>query len=53
VLAATAGYAAEAIGWVFFFGLTALAAIPGLALLWWLGGRGHFRGAPKPVPAEA
>lgn len=53
VLAATAGFAAEAIGWVFFFGLTALAAIPGLALLWWLGGRGHFRGAPKPVPVEA
>ncbi|WP_018698930.1 AmpG family muropeptide MFS transporter [Amorphus coralli] len=49
VLAATAGYAAEAIGWVFFFGLTALAALPGLALLWWLGGRGHFRSAPRPA----
>ncbi|MDQ0316963.1 AmpG family muropeptide MFS transporter [Amorphus orientalis] len=49
VLAATAGYAAEAIGWVFFFGLTALAAIPGLALLWWLARRGHFR----PVPDTA
>lgn len=43
VLAATSGYAAEAVGWVAFFAVTALAAVPGLALLWWLGARrGHF-----------
>ena len=50
VLSANAGYAAEAFGWVTFFAITALAAIPGLALLWWLQVRGHFA-APKPVPA--
>jgi len=34
------------VGWVTFFAITALAAIPGLALLWWLGARrGHFREA--------
>lgn len=42
VLSASAGYAAEAVGWVVFFALTALAAIPGLVLLWWLQHRGHF-----------
>ncbi|ESR26990.1 AmpG family muropeptide MFS transporter [Lutibaculum baratangense] len=50
VLAATAGYAAEAIGWVSFFAITAVAALPGLALLWWLGTRGHFK--PKSEPGE-
>lgn len=50
VLSATAGYAALAVGWVTFFALTALAAIPGLVLLWWLQRRGHFAGMrPKPV----
>ncbi|MEJ8570891.1 AmpG family muropeptide MFS transporter [Microbaculum marinum] len=42
VLSAQAGYAAEAVGWVTFFGITALAGIPGLLLLWWLQMRGHF-----------
>jgi len=46
VLAANAGYAAEAFGWVTFFAITAVAAIPGLILLWWLQNRGHF-GKPK------
>jgi MFS transporter, PAT family, beta-lactamase induction signal transducer AmpG len=50
VLAANAGYAAEAFGWVTFFAITALAAIPGLALLWWLQVRGHF-GSSKPAPS--
>ncbi len=51
VLAAYAGFAAEAVGWVVFFAITAVAAIPGLALLWWLQMRGHFAG-PKPTPAS-
>lgn len=46
-LSANAGYAAEWFGWVTFFAITALAAIPGLALLWWLQQRGHF--AEKPA----
>ncbi len=50
VLAANAGYAVEAFGWVTFFAITAVAAIPGLLLLWWLQSRGHFdkpRAAPQ------
>ncbi len=35
-LSSTAGYLAEWLGWVDFFLLTTLAAVPGLALLWWL-----------------
>ena len=31
-----AGYLAEWFGWVDFFLLTTLAAVPGLVLLWWL-----------------
>ncbi|RMF13094.1 MAG: MFS transporter [Alphaproteobacteria bacterium] len=34
-LAAPAGYLAEATGWPVFFALSALAGLPGLALLWW------------------
>ncbi len=34
-LAAPAGYLAEATGWPAFFALSALAGLPGLALLWW------------------
>ena len=49
VLAANAGYAAEAFGWVTFFAITTVAAIPGLILLWWLQKRGHF---DKPKPAQ-
>lgn len=48
VLAATAGFAAEAIGWVWFFAISALAGLPGLALLWWLGMRGHFKAKDEP-----
>jgi PAT family beta-lactamase induction signal transducer AmpG len=39
VLAAPAGVLAAALGWPVFFALTALAAAPGLMLLWWLGRR--------------
>ncbi|GAB4069615.1 MFS transporter [Ancylobacter sonchi] len=42
-LAAGAGFIAESTGWVWFFALTAFAALPGLALLAFLQARGHFR----------
>lgn len=42
VLAAGGGYVAEATGWVLFFLITALSAIPSLILLGWLQARGHF-----------
>lgn len=42
-LASSAGFVAEATGWMVFFAITALAALPGLALLAYLQARGHFR----------
>ncbi|MGE3626405.1 MAG: MFS transporter, partial [Hyphomicrobiales bacterium] len=41
-LASLSGFVAASTGWVVFFALTALAALPGFALLWWLQARGHF-----------
>ncbi len=41
-LSSGAGFAAEAAGWAWFFTLSALTALPSLALLWWLQTRGHF-----------
>jgi len=41
-LASGGGFVAEATGWVLFFIVTALAAIPSLLLLAWLQGSGHF-----------
>jgi PAT family beta-lactamase induction signal transducer AmpG len=41
-LASGGGFLAEAAGWPTFFALTALAGLPGIALLWWLERRGHF-----------
>jgi PAT family beta-lactamase induction signal transducer AmpG len=41
-LSAGAGYVAAATGWVWFFAVCALVAVPGLALLAWLQRRGHF-----------
>jgi PAT family beta-lactamase induction signal transducer AmpG len=47
-LSSGAGYLAEATGWVWFFAICALAAIPGLLLLAWLQRAGHFKNlAPK------
>jgi PAT family beta-lactamase induction signal transducer AmpG len=37
------GFAAAALGWPLFFIGTALTAVPALALMLWLQGRGHFR----------
>jgi PAT family beta-lactamase induction signal transducer AmpG len=42
-LASGGGFIAEDWGWVTFFVITALAAIPSLVLLWWLQERGHFK----------
>jgi PAT family beta-lactamase induction signal transducer AmpG len=42
-LASGAGFVAEETGWVWFFVVTAFAALPSLALLAWLQMRGHFR----------
>jgi PAT family beta-lactamase induction signal transducer AmpG len=41
-LASLSGFVAAASGWFWFFALSALAAIPALALLWWLDRKGHF-----------
>jgi PAT family beta-lactamase induction signal transducer AmpG len=41
-LSSGAGFVAEAFGWVWFFAICALAAIPSLFLLAWLQRRGHF-----------
>lgn len=43
-LASGGGFIAEATGWVWFFVITALAAIPSLLLLAWLQRIGHFNG---------
>jgi MFS transporter, PAT family, beta-lactamase induction signal transducer AmpG len=42
-LASGGGFVAEATGWMIFFTITALAAIPSLLLLAWLQSRGHFK----------
>jgi len=41
-LSAMSGFVAESTGWIWFFALTALAALPGLLLLWVLQQRGDF-----------
>jgi MFS transporter, PAT family, beta-lactamase induction signal transducer AmpG len=43
-LSSGSGFIAEAAGWIWFFAITAVAAIPSLFLLWWLQRRGHFVG---------
>ena len=42
-LSAGAGYIAAATGWVWFFVICALAALPSFVLLAWLQRRGHFK----------
>jgi PAT family beta-lactamase induction signal transducer AmpG len=42
-LSSSAGFVAEATGWVWFFAICALSAIPGFLLLAWLQSRGHFK----------
>ncbi|SCW62585.1 AmpG family muropeptide MFS transporter [Ancylobacter rudongensis] len=42
-LASSAGFVAVETGWIVFFAITSVAALPGLALLAYLQARGHFR----------
>lgn len=46
LVAATSGYMAEAVGWDWFFVLTSLMVVPGLALLWLLNKKGVIRSTP-------
>jgi len=46
-LASGGGFIAEATGWPVFFIITAVAGLPGLALLAYLQARGHFRSLAK------
>ena len=46
LVAATSGYMAEAVGWDWFFVLTSLMVIPGLALLWILNKKGVIQSTP-------
>jgi len=48
-LSAGAGFVAERTGWPIFFVISALTALPSLALLVWLQQRGHFIGLAKPT----
>jgi PAT family beta-lactamase induction signal transducer AmpG len=48
-LSAGAGFLAELTGWPMFFVISALTALPSLALLVWLQQRGHFLGLVKPT----
>src|SRR5688572_10712213 len=50
-LASGAGFIAEETGWVWFFAITAIAAVPSLFLLAWLQGRGHFTGLGQKAPS--
>jgi PAT family beta-lactamase induction signal transducer AmpG len=53
-LATSGGWFAEHLGWVNFFLLTTVAAVPGLGLLWWLSRRGILDpSTPPPVPRTA
>jgi len=47
-LSAGAGFVAASTGWVWFFFISALVAVPGLVLLAWLQQRGHFAELSKP-----
>ncbi len=53
VLAASAGFFAEALGWPLFFALTALAATPGLALAVYLGRVSAREALPAPPACAA
>jgi PAT family beta-lactamase induction signal transducer AmpG len=50
-LASGGGFLAQAAGWPVFFTLTALSALPAIALLWWLDRRGHFAELESPRPS--
>ncbi len=41
-ISSVSGFIAESTGWIWFFIITAIAAIPGFLLLAWLQSKGHF-----------
>jgi PAT family beta-lactamase induction signal transducer AmpG len=51
MLSSSGGWLAETLGWVPFFGLTVLAAVPGLLLLVWISR--NVQPAPQPETARA
>lgn len=51
VLSASAGYVVLQTGWVLFFIITTIVAVPGLLVLAYLGARQTFRTDPAPAPA--
>jgi MFS transporter, PAT family, beta-lactamase induction signal transducer AmpG len=48
-ISAPAGFVAAQTGWLWFFVLSCLTAIPSLILLWWLQARGHFDQLARPT----
>jgi PAT family beta-lactamase induction signal transducer AmpG len=48
-LSAGSGFVAEQVGWIEFFVLSALMAVPALALLAWLQARGQLGGKAAPI----
>ncbi len=52
-MSAGSGFVAEATGWPLFFIVSALTALPSLALLAWLQHRGHFATLGKPAVIRA
>ncbi len=54
MLSAPAGFVAAGLGWVTYYVIGTLLAIPGLVLLWWLWHKGGFRAdTPGPQAREA
>jgi MFS transporter, PAT family, beta-lactamase induction signal transducer AmpG len=52
-LSSGAGYVAQSTGWPLFFIISAVVAVPSLALLAWLQARGHFDTIGKPTVVAA
>ena len=50
-LSASGGQVAQSVGWVPFFFVSTLVAIPGLILLWWLGRSNAIEAGDKPAAA--
>jgi MFS transporter, PAT family, beta-lactamase induction signal transducer AmpG len=50
-LSAKAGVVAEATGWVWFYAICAVIALPSFVLLAWLQQRGHFKALEQKAPA--
>ena len=53
IISSGSGFVAEQTGWISFFAFTALAAIPGLIILWWMQCKGHFERLSPQVQGSA